>query len=97
MDYHQNARLTVRSRELLARKVLDKKCTLKLAEASFKVRAKTAPKWVQRYRELGSAGLCDRSSRPHHSPRKPPPRCLKSSSSCTACATTDGASGVNSA
>jgi transposase InsO family protein len=64
MDYHQNARLTVHSREQLARRVLEEGCTLKLAAASFSVSAKTAGKWVRRYRELGSAGLRDRSSRP---------------------------------
>jgi transposase len=66
MDYHQNARLTIHSREQLARKVLEG-CTLKLAAASFRVSAKTAGKWVRRYRELGSAGLMDRSSRPERS------------------------------
>ena len=45
MDYHQNARLTIHSRELLARKVLLEKATLKLAAASFNVSAKTAAKW----------------------------------------------------
>jgi transposase InsO family protein len=69
MDYHQNARLTIHSREQLARKVLEG-CTLKLAAASFRVSAKTAGKWVRRYRERGSAGLMDRSSRPERSPRQ---------------------------
>ncbi|MEO6923951.1 MAG: IS481 family transposase, partial [Bryocella sp.] len=36
----------------------------KLAAASFNVSPKTAAKWVRRYRELGVAGLADRSSRP---------------------------------
>jgi len=65
MDYHQNARLTVHSREQLARRVLEQGCTLKLAAASFSVSAKTAGRWVRRYREEGSGGLGDRSSRPH--------------------------------
>ncbi len=64
MDYHQNARLTVFSRELLAKQVLQRGLTLKLAAASFNVSAKTAAKWVRRYRELGVDGLVDRSSRP---------------------------------
>jgi len=64
MDYHQNARLTVRSRERMCRAVLEQGLTLKLAAASFNVSGKTAAKWVGRYRELGAAGLCDRSSRP---------------------------------
>ena len=65
MDYHQNARLTIHSREQLARRVLEQGCALKLAAASFSVSAKTAGRWVRRYREEGSAGLRDRSSRPH--------------------------------
>ena len=70
MDYHQNARLTIYRREQLARKVVEEKCTLKLAAASFGVSAKTTAKWVRRYRELGPAGLRDRSSRPGRMPRQ---------------------------
>jgi transposase InsO family protein len=70
MDYHQNARLTVHSRELLARKVLEEGCTLKLAAASFRVSAKTAAKWVRRYRNPEPEGLRDRSSRPRRLPRQ---------------------------
>lgn len=65
MDCHQNARLTMRSRELLASKVVMERCTLKQAAACFSVSAKTAAKWVRRFRQEGSTGLCDRSSRPH--------------------------------
>jgi transposase InsO family protein len=65
MDYHQHARLTVFSRELLAKRVVQEEVTLKLAAASFNVSAKTAAKWVERYREQGVSGLGDRSSRPH--------------------------------
>ena len=64
MDYHQNARLTLISRERMAKKVLEEGFTLKLAAASFNVSAKTAAKWVRRYREQGAAGLRDHSSRP---------------------------------
>ncbi len=69
MDYHQNARLTVSLRAELAEKVLLEGLTLKSAAATFNVSAKTAAKWVRRYRECGPAGLGDRSSRPLHSPR----------------------------
>jgi transposase InsO family protein len=73
MDYHQNARLTVHSREQLARKVLATGCTLKLAAASFNVSAKTAAKWVRRFLASGVDGLRDRSSRPRqlHRPTAP--------------------------
>jgi transposase InsO family protein len=70
MDYHQNARLTVHSREQLARKVLQQGCTLKAAAAAFNVSAKTAAKWVGRYRQGGVTELRDRSSRPRHCPRR---------------------------
>jgi transposase len=69
MDYHQNARLTRHSRELLAKRVLEQGFTLQLAAASCNVSAKTAAKWVRRYREHGADGLGDRSSRPHRCPR----------------------------
>jgi transposase InsO family protein len=69
MDCHKNARLTAYSREQLARRVLEQGVTLKLAAASVNVTAKTAAKWVRRYREDGTAGLGDRSSRPLRSPR----------------------------
>ncbi|HEX5284635.1 MAG TPA: IS481 family transposase, partial [Bryocella sp.] len=72
MDYHQNARLTIHSREQLARRVVMEGCTLKLAAASFGVSAKTAARWVRRYREEGAGGLRDRSSRPHRL-RRPTP------------------------
>jgi transposase InsO family protein len=49
----------------LAKKVVEQGVTLKLAAASFSVTAKTASKWVRRYREHGPDGLADRSSRPH--------------------------------
>ena len=36
----------------------------------FMVAAKTAAKWPQRYRDEGTAGMADRSCRPHHSPTR---------------------------
>jgi transposase InsO family protein len=69
MDIHQNARLTLRSREDLVQRV-SHGVTLKLAAASFNVTPKTVAKWVRRYRGFGLAGLRDRSSRPRHSPRR---------------------------
>lgn len=70
MDYHQNARLTIHSREQLAKNVLQRDCTLKAAAAAFNVSSRTAARWVRRYRESGAAGLKDLSSRPHRSPRQ---------------------------
>lgn len=63
MNYHQNARLTVRSREELIRRV-EAGSSLQLVAAEFGISPKTAGKWVRRFREQGPAGLKDRSSRP---------------------------------
>jgi transposase InsO family protein len=70
MDYHKNAPWTAVSRERLARMVIDGGLTVSAAALRFCVSAKTAAKWVGRYRQLGAAGLADRSSRPHHCPRQ---------------------------
>ncbi len=72
MDIHKNARLSFRSREILVQHVVVREMTLKAAAAAFSVTVKTAGKWVRRFRAQGSAGLLDRSSRPHRSPRRLP-------------------------
>jgi transposase InsO family protein len=70
MDYHKNAPWTAVSRGRLARLVIEDGVSLVSAAARFSVSSKTAAKWVARYRQLGDAGLVDRSSRPHVSPRQ---------------------------
>ena len=70
MDIHKNARLSFRSREALARLVIEQGATRKAAAAAFRVSAKTAAKWVVRFRVGGLDGLLDHSSRPHLSPRQ---------------------------
>jgi transposase InsO family protein len=70
MDYHHHARLTIVRREELAKRVVEGRLSLKEAEAEFKLSRQSAAKWVRRYREQGVAGLRDRSSRPHRSPRR---------------------------
>jgi transposase InsO family protein len=70
MDIHKNARLGFRSREELVGLVLVEGWTRKAAAVAFRVSAKTAGKWVMRYRRSGVAGLADRSSRPCRSPRQ---------------------------
>jgi transposase len=74
MDYHKNARLTVQSREQMAKSVLEGRLMLKQAAAGFNISARTAAPWLGRYRELGAAGLADRSSRPHRLRRPTPPQ-----------------------
>ena len=68
MDIHKNARLSFRSREALVETVHGG-VSCSHAAASFHVTRKTAAKWVRRYQSQGVAGLLDRSSRPHRSPR----------------------------
>ena len=70
IDYHHHARLTIHSRELLAKKVLAGGVSLNSAAAEFKLSRQSAAKWVRRYREGGAAALQDRSSRPQRSPRR---------------------------
>jgi len=72
MDIHKNARLSFRSREDLARFVVQQGGTRKAATAVFRVSAMTVAKWVARYLAGGTDGLLDRSSRPHRSPRRLP-------------------------
>jgi transposase InsO family protein len=72
MDIHKNARLSYRSREALARFVIEQGATRKAAAAAFRVSAKTAAKWVVRFQGAGLDGLRDCRSRPHHSPRRLP-------------------------
>jgi transposase InsO family protein len=72
MNYHSNARLTLQGRERLAKAVIEEGWTLKKAAAFFSVSEPTAAKWAGRYRNEGLEGLKDRSSRPHHSPRRTP-------------------------
>lgn len=64
MDIHKLARTTPASREAMVKKVTEQGYTLKRAAACFNVSAKTAAKWVRRYRAGGAAEMRDRSSRP---------------------------------
>ena len=53
MDYHKNAPWTAVSRERLARMVIHDGVRLNAAASRFSVSAKTAAKWVGRYRQSG--------------------------------------------
>jgi transposase InsO family protein len=70
MDYHHHARLTIYSREQLAKSVVEGRQSLGEAAAERGLSRQSASKWVHRYRAMGAAGLADRSSRPHRSPRQ---------------------------
>jgi helix-turn-helix protein len=67
---HANAALTPRHRLKLARAVVEDGWTYSYAAAVFNVSYPTAKRWAERYRQAGEAGMADRSSRPHSSPRR---------------------------
>jgi transposase InsO family protein len=72
MDYHHHARLTIFSREQLAKSVVEGRLSLREAAAERGLSRQSASKWVKRFREGGPAALQDRSSRPHRLPRCTP-------------------------
>ena len=74
---HANAALTPRARARLALLVVDGGWTYVAAAKMFMVNPRTAKKWADRYRAEGSAGMLDRSSRPHTSPNKTSPEVVK--------------------
>jgi transposase InsO family protein len=71
---HRNAPLSETGRLRLARCVVVEGWSLRRAAERFQVAVTTAARWAGRYRELGEAGMADRSSRPHHSPTRTPNR-----------------------
>ncbi|WP_371591766.1 IS481 family transposase [Streptomyces virginiae] len=71
---HRNAPLTETGRLRLARCVVEDGWTHRRAAERFQVSPTTAQRWADRYRTLGDAGMHDRSSRPHNSPRRTPTR-----------------------
>jgi transposase InsO family protein len=66
---HKNARLTPAGRATLVRRVLDEGDSVSDVALGVGVSARTVRKWIARFVHEGPAGLEDRSSRPHHSPR----------------------------
>ena len=71
---HRNALLSETGRLRLARCVVVDGWPLRRAAERFQVSVTTASRWAGRYRELGEAGMADRSSRPHRSPNRTPAR-----------------------
>ena len=74
MDVHKNAPLTPAGREIMVCRVLAGQ-TPKAVATAFGVCVKTVNKWVGRFLAEGSAGLLDRSSRPHRC-RRPTPEAV---------------------
>lgn len=71
---HRNARLTVHGRRLIVTRVIDDGWSVTASAEAAGVSRATVHKWLRRYREEGEAGLVDRTSRPHRSPRRIDPR-----------------------
>jgi transposase InsO family protein len=66
---HRNARLTPRGRQLLVERVLVQGMPVAHVARAMGISRQCAHRWVRRFDEEGVAGLEDRSSRPHRSPR----------------------------
>ena len=66
MKIHANAPLCPKGRAIMVKRVLEEGVALTEAAEAAGVSARTARKWVGRYRAEGDAGLLDRSSAPRH-------------------------------
>ena len=64
--------LTPRQRLRLARLIVEENWPIARAAEWFQVSWPTAKRWADRYALAGPAGMTDRSSRPHPSPRRTP-------------------------
>jgi transposase InsO family protein len=73
MNVHGNAKLSVPTRLLLVRRVLEEGWAVAVAAAAVGVSERTGWKWLARFRAEGEAGLRDRSSAPHRVPRRTSP------------------------
>ena len=71
MNVHKNAKLTPAGRAVLVRRIEAGERPETVA-VEMGVSRRTAFKWLKRFREEGEEGLRDRSSKPHHHPRRIP-------------------------
>ncbi|WP_421740319.1 IS481 family transposase [Cellulomonas sp.] len=69
---HANARLTPHGRWLLVQRVRMQGRPVAHVARELGISRQCAHRWVARFDDLGPAGLIDRSSRPHRSPRATP-------------------------
>lgn len=72
MNMHENARMTVRGRVLLVKRIEEDGWRIAAAAEAAGVSVRTAYKWLVRFRSGGEAKLADRSSAPHRTPRATP-------------------------
>lgn len=68
MNVHENARMTVRGRVLLLRRIIEDGWRVASAAEAAGISVLTAYKWLARYRVGGEAMLTDRSSAPLRRP-----------------------------
>lgn len=69
MNSHKHARLTPMGRALLVSRVTETGWKVAAAAHAAGISVRTAYNWLARFKEEGKAGLADRSSRPHESPK----------------------------
>lgn len=72
MKVHRNAKTTIHMRALLVSRVQVEHWTPTAAATAAGISVRTAYKWLARYRLGGRSELADRSSAPHHQPRRTP-------------------------
>lgn len=72
--YHRNARLTLYGRQQLVHRVRALNRPVAHVAKEMGISRQCAHKWVARFDAGGEAGLLDRSSRPHTSPTRTPPK-----------------------
>jgi transposase InsO family protein len=70
--YHRNARLNVHGRLLLVERVCRQGRPVAHVAKELGISRQCAHRWISRFQAEGPAGLADRSSRPHRSPRQTP-------------------------
>jgi transposase InsO family protein len=70
VNVHQNARTTLRGRVLMIERIEKQGWSVERTASAAGVSQRTVRKWLRRWREEGVAGLADRRSRPHRSPRR---------------------------
>ena len=70
MNIHRLARTTPAGRGLLVKRILEQCWSVEAAASAAGISRRTAYKWLRRFKREGEAGLFDRSSRPHRSPRQ---------------------------
>ncbi len=77
MRLHANAKLTPKTRRLLADRIRKERWPVARAARAAGVTRRTAYKWLKRFEDGGEAALQDRSSRPHRIPRRTPRKALR--------------------